>query len=392
MNKLIKSFVVLVSICMVFSSLQSYAEAIEVVDPNIAVPELVKMGIPVTVKKYKDPRFDNLEFTEDKYYLDVQLGQLTLDQFNQLINLYGRVNSVKFNSEKSYNLIDFLPLTVQSVVNKIFTPVNIDFSSVINKSRSIQKFIEETIPKADDLPDNDPAKDALIVLRNLEINALTLRTNCWNTTIETLNFVSTGNLNYNLQIPGRIEADNLLNDTELVNSVSDLTYSRIYDFIAFYKKSKSNDKIQLSNLNHTTLLIGENLVFEKTDSSENDPYRIALLSDVMNKYKKIFRNKFEYKIGRIIPGKIINFGTPFQNKYPAEIKKLFTSMFAAIKKKNIIFDKNQLYQGCENADGGGCNMSFYQNYPAIITVDSITDRGVLKLPIEIQNQFQNLSH
>ena len=110
MNKLIKSFVVLVSICMVFSSLQSYAEAIEVVDPNIAVPELVKMGIPVTVKKYKDPRFDNLEFTEDKYYLDVQLGQLTLDQFNQLINLYGRVNSVEFNSEKSYNLIDFLPL------------------------------------------------------------------------------------------------------------------------------------------------------------------------------------------------------------------------------------------------------------------------------------------
>ena len=236
MNKLIKSFVVLVSICMVFSSLQSYAEAIEVVDPNIAVPELVKMGIPVTVKKYKDPRFDNLEFTEDKYYLDVQLGQLTLDQFNQLINLYGRVNSVEFNSEKSYNLIDFLPLTVQSVVNKTFTPVNIDFRTVINKSRSIQKFVNTTLDNMDSLPDFDPSKDALIVFRNLEKNMVTLRTNCWSTTIETLNFISTGNLIYNLQIPGRIEADALLNNDDLITSV-DIKNPKIYDFMAIYKKT-----------------------------------------------------------------------------------------------------------------------------------------------------------
>lgn len=400
MLKLFKSSLLILFISFGVYNQNSFAElkpktngqSAENIDPKVAVPELVKLGINAKVTKYKDPRFNNLEFSEDKYYLDIQLGRLSLSQFNQLKYMFGQFNSVKYDELKSYDLIDFLPLPIQAVVNKTFTPINYDFNSATTSNPMIQDFIDKIMNEINTLPDDSPIRDAFGALWYLQKNSVTLRANCWNTTMEVLNFISTGQLVYNLQIPGRTQTDDSLQDKALFTYYTDIKQARNYDLMAFYMKPSKSDMTQMSNLNHTAIVIGQNLVFEKTDSSENDPYRIALKSDVIGKYKKIFKSKLQIKTGRLNSGKSVKYGDPDQFDFKGESKNVFNALFSEFKNQNPIFDSKQLFLGCEVGFGGGCDMYYYQKYSAQIAVDPQSGRGVLNLSPEILKQFHDLTH
>lgn len=307
----------------------------------------------------------------DGYILDVFIGRIKTEAaFNRMKAYFGGLSKVPFSPEKDYNLIDFLPPAMQAMVNKVFLP---DHYPHLSEKMSELKYGEES----------DIDTDALHMVFK---NGVGSSSNCWNTTIENIRLMFGGDKSglgeYHLYWPGRWEVSEYINDpipeTSAPNPISRVLRPeqiRFGDVLVVYQTGFADTK----SLQHTSLVLTPDLVFEKIDSSAEHAYRIALRDDSPTKIKDILKDDArEYTVGveyrRVNPE--IAFPPPDRlkledpevlpkktyDRLPQEIKDLFLTM------------------GCETGLGGGCDTQTTAVAKVRIGIDGKTGRGTL-IPI-----------
>jgi hypothetical protein len=345
----------------------SFADSIAL-DSKAVVPEIVRMGIPVTVRQLVDNKFQDLSYDEDKYYLEIKLGSLTEKQFIQLQSIYGHYNYMKYQVGRSYDLIDFLPVTMQALVNQTYTPKENNVAFL--EKRKYQKMLED---------ENNPDAQTIWAMKK---NGLYHNTNCHNTTLLNLQLITNpaslavADAKYNLELPGRWEADEIFK-SKSNNQLIQPTQVKVYDVLLVNSISSEVG----SAVQHSATFIGKNLVFEKTDTSESDPYRIALYKDVYKKYKKLFKRDLKLEIRRYGPQMM---GTPNEPVVMPEV------LVIDLMKFNRNLSEANIKIGNETAMGGGYDPYAYESAPVTIQRDPKTLRGVLQASPNILKGFVKL--
>ena len=329
--------------------------------------EFKAMGINnVTVTKKYSPRLQNLSYEQDKYFLEVKFGKLTRTQYNRLQEKFGNFSQVPYSPRRSYQLLDFLHPAMQAVANQTFD----------DQYFSMQGYF--------DYGDDEPPMELYMVERN----GISSFTNCWNTTLEiTKMLTSRANLSdqtFNLYWPGRWQTHDLLNNEEFGLEVSreELTYGDtiIVNSIEYAMGGQSY------MLRHTAIALTPNLVFEKTDSGENDPYRISLLSDVTEKYAGIFteENEMQLVFKRLSDTERSEILEPEVGDYfGAELRDLVQGHFPQV-------NLDKLYVGCETRMGGGCDQIISEVHSAKLRIYSRTGRGIFLAPQKVLRRFKGL--
>jgi len=328
-----------------------------------AVPEIVALGLRPQVYKVTTSQLQNLDSEQDKYALQVNIGRVTAAQFAKLHAMYGGQSQVAYDTNKSYNLIDFLPPVIQATVNHTFTVKKYDIAAL-----------------SDDYYASDESmKGELWELSPLVKNGVTLVTNCWGTSIEVVKHLRDPQLNnYIFSWPSRQNVDfDLKSDkhSKMVRS----NQLRFGDMMLVSKKEGADFMLQ-----HTAIILGENLVFEKTDTSENDPYRLSLKSDVLAKYEELFRSK-----GRV------QFRRFSADKEPLPIKSPLKEPFeiAAMEKIRRLAPEvplDRLNVGCESGLGGGCEVFYTEIKTVQLIIDKNTGRGKLVGETEVMKLLKPL--
>lgn len=360
---------------LLFFYLYPIGHAYESVSAEVAVPELYRLNLPhLEIIKYSDPRLSNLYYEEDQYFLVVKLGQLTKKQFREIHHLYGDLSQVSYDPDKEYELRDFLPPSMQAVLNKTFTPIHYE-ESFIHTFENESLF--EELSQAEQSGQGTPAQNqAAMTIFSLRKNAISSSTNCWGTTIENLNSILSASTQYNLYLPSRWEADDIFRSNSLEISVNEL---QNWDVLAIKEENPGSGQIMLQ---HTGIIIGENLVFEKTDSSENDPYRLSLRSDVIKKYEGVFEEGLILEYYRLP-----SFSPILENKNGSfeSFNEYLVNFFL-----NTNFDLTRISQGCETSLGGGCDLYHQYILPMQIGIDPLSGHGILYGDPDTLNRFVDL--
>ncbi|WP_413290712.1 hypothetical protein [Bdellovibrio sp. HCB337] len=319
------------------------------------VPEIVDLGIQPTVLKITPARLQKLSYKEDQYILQITIGRITADQFSKLKALYGGYSQVPYDQNRSYDLIDFLPPAIQAVVNKTFT------AEYYDTSRLIELEWDEKDPDAMDL-------------WALQKSGISFFTNCWGTTMEVLKSLRTPRpeSTFTLSWPARWTADDIFKAPEHSSKVKTRSV-RIWDVLTI---SESN------MLQHTAIILGKNLVFEKTDTTDNDAYRLSVRADVHGKYKTLFEGKAKTEYRRFGSRK-----DPIPTDTPAElsenVKKILLNVNPELPVDNVTV-------GCEVRFGGGCDVVFTEIGYLKLKIDSKTGRGYLTGDQKYMKRFTEL--
>ena len=335
------------------------------------VPEILALGIRAQVEKLTDPRLQNLRNSEDKYFLNIKLGRLSAQQFAQLQRLYGRKNFTTYQANRDYNLIDFLPASMQAVVNQVFTPVHYSFD-----------FLNQ--PPYDRVLDDPKNEGDAMDIEALSKNSMSSQTNCWNTTIENLNFLHFGTLNststYNLYLPGRWQADEALKSDQSSTLVAAGT-EKVYDalLISLVSAGVEGDP---GILQHSAILLGSKLVFEKTDSQDHDPYRLALRADVLAKYTRLLESEMKLEYRRYGKKQIEASGAR------TEVSPLLREILE--KGMNKPLSSTAIGVGCETGFGGGCDYYLFEKLSARVMKSPRSERGILLAPQSVLRRFEGL--
>jgi hypothetical protein len=327
------------------------------------IADFAKFGIQAQVTKKSDARLQNLEHKEDQYYLEVKLGRLSQEQYRAMLALYGNSSRVPFDSAKEYDLIDFLHPAMQATVNQVFLPKNYDTSRLIDV----------------DL-EKDVSEDAAMFFFNASKNGISSVSNCWNTTMELLRLMhpstDKNNMKYRLYWPGRWDTSDIFSDAK-TSTVIKAGSATLGDVLVVKLKSEGGGEM----LQHTTIVLSPSLVFERTDSTENDAYRISFRRDVEAKYKKVFTDEerlLEYR----------RFHSVEDFKAPAlgvsELKEKDRRLFDRLA-PGIPLDR--LTAGCETGLGGGCSMVYNEVREAAVVTNPKTGRGIFFAPRELLDRF-----
>lgn len=358
-------------ILLVAFILPALAFAKELLNAASVVPEITALGIRAQVEKLVDPRFAQLRENEDKYFLNIKLGRLSQRQFAQLQALYGRQNFTTYRADREYNLIDFLPASMQAVANQVFKPAHYSF-----------RFLQE--PPYDNFQASPGFENDDMDYGALSKNHMSSQTNCWNTTIENLNYLyfnrAGSQKSYGLYLPGRWQADDALKSNESSSPVAP-GREKIYDgmLLSMVNAGVVGDP---GMLQHSAILLGSKIVFEKTDGQENDPYRISLRADVEAKYQRIFENLLKIEFRRY-------------GKAPIEVRGLRNDFSPAIREMiekgtQKPYSSMQIGGGCETSFGGGCDYYLYEKHTARVVKNPRSERGILLAPQSLLLRFEGL--
>lgn len=351
------------SLFFILLSLNS-AFAAETLNPADVVPEIAAAGISVTVTKLTDPRFSELSEVEDRYYLDIQLGRLTQAQYNTLKQMYGSHNFMVYEASRNYNLLDFLPASMQAVANQVFQRKDHDLEFL--RGEEYNRLLE------------DEEADYGMDLWALRKNGIETATNCWSTTIQNLNYIYfPQNYRYQLSLPGRWQADEVLKSDDNSSAVG-AGQERVYDaLLVSMADTNMEDSVMLQ---HSAIHIGKKIIFEKTDSSNNDPYRIALTRDVLAKYGRIFGEQLRTQTRRY--GKAVLVAA---QPYGSDTHAVITDIL-----QRISLRPSEVAAGCETSMGGGCDYFITEARTAEVIVNPATKRGILKAPQSLLRRFESL--
>ncbi len=325
---------------------------------SVVFPEFAKLNIAANVEKKESKRFAELGYEQDRYYLSVNLGKISQTQFNSLQAFYGSRSQVSYESTRNYDLSDFLPPSIQAVTNQTFAPIEYSFGALHEAT------------EYDYLQDTDSAVD----LWALSKNGLMTQTNCWNTTFENLNAILFNKTTYRLFLPGRWTANDEVDSSSQLIQEKDL---QPWDMLII--REKSSVAPDTAMLMHTALFINKNVVFEKTDTSENDPYRLSLVQDVLTKYKEVFGDQLVVEHRRATQ--------PLFNEIPYMNDPIIQEI---IKKYHPDVNTNFIASGCETGMGGGCDMYLEAVVPTEIIIYKKTGRGILKGPKNALDRFSPL--
>jgi hypothetical protein len=335
------------------------------------VPELARLGLPgLSVEKRMHPRLQNLFDPEDRYLLIIHLGPLSEAQFNAIRQLYGHHSPVSYVPGKAYRLRDFLPLSVQAVINKTFTPVKYDLSF-------LQTYPYET--RIENLRRSSPGSGEMRLIDGLLWKGVGTETNCWNATVETLNEVKAGSSRYRLFAPARWDIDHELKSAAFGRVVAAGERLRPWDVLLVSKQSPYSGR---EILQHTALVINEHLVFEKVDSSADYPYRLSLREDVLKKYRRALAETFRSEYRRYPDDRLLFAGSGLRDTpYPDLMAEIIRQVRPAIEPERLSY-------GCDSGREDKCAYSFQ----VVETLDLVAgeEGGKLLGPARILGRFQSL--
>ena len=344
-------------------------QAAEILDAKKVVPEFVAMGLKPKVTKLVDPRFKELSYDEDKYYLDVRFGKITPEQFKSLKAYFGNVTSVPYVATREYDILDFVQPAMQAVANQTFEPVAYD-----------TEFIMEKV----DFSDENQVDE---FIWGMQKSGLSSFTNCWNTTMEITKLrhpkSDPRKTDYVLYWPGRWQANEELKDSKYSDPVKPEALQT--GDVLLVKVAEGADEEGM--VQHTAIVLTKNLLFEKTDAGDNDPYRISLREDVLAKYKKVFEGSEIFAYRRFNGAGKEPLPSPKLGIDEKEFKPWFLK---ALKKANPLLKIDHLTSGCETGLGGGCNLTYIEAHPAKVILNPRTGRGILKADQAVLKRFKAL--
>lgn len=327
-------------------------------------PELEALGLRPEIVKRVDPRLKKLFEPEDQYFLEVKLGKITRAQYDGLMDLYGRKSKVPYDANRAYDLLDFLPPFIQATANQVFLPKNYN-------TERLRKYWGDT-----------ESPDKFMILKN----GIASFTNCWNTTIEVLRSLHPrGGDTVFLYWPGRWTASDEMQDDEFMRKLPE-GEARIGDVLMVLAKGPlSVPGDEEGVLQHTAYLVTSGLVFERTDTSENDAYRISYRADVEQKYRRVFSDEerlIQYRrfVGADFFDRPTYTNFSDRESWDARDEALLQRLLPGINTKRIT-------AGCETGMGGGCDVVTIEAHEAKIVTNPQTGRGILYAPRALLDRF-----
>lgn len=337
---------------------------------TFALKDFAEFGIQAKAVKLVDPRFKSLAEPEDRYYLEVKLGRLTLEQYNSMMALYGNKSRVAYDAKKEYDLVDFLHPAIQATVNQVFGYNTYDTSGLTD-------FDPESVPE-----------DDIMVIWPIQKNGVSSYSNCWNTTTQILRLqhasTDPNNMLYQIYWPGRWNINDELKSDEISSAVS-AAQTRAGDALLVSNVGPMDEAVDASGMiQHTALLLSDSLVFEKTDSTEDDPYRISFRRDVLTKYERIFEKglRIDYRRYNQTGQKTFSFATASTLK-----ESLTAKGFALIQKLVPALVNIPLVSGCETGLGGGCDVVTTELHDFKVITNPKTGRGIFYGPKKVLDRF-----
>jgi len=220
---------------------------------------------------------NSLQVWQDR--LSFQFGQLTEAEFNHLINTYGgwskSKTEVTYNSDRNYQLIDFLPPIIQALDSHRFIPESTHLS---NRDINVNS-----------LPANIPKQ---------------LYLNCWGLVYEVLRiaqnslaqpviFMGQGSIMLDLL---RTNSEQLIVIEEPEDDIPQ-SITKPGDIILIMHKSSTGHQY----LDHVAIMIDDGIYFEKAGTGEEVPIRIIDEKTLRQIWQP---GVFDYEVRRPIPDAI----------------------------------------------------------------------------------------
>lgn len=321
--------------------------------------DLRSTGAVITMKKLSPARIQPLREAEDRYLLDVGIQIKDQAQFDKVKSLLIPGNLAKFSGAKIYSMEDFLPPLAQALVNKVLLVKTWD-------TEVLSPYLEKP-EYADDFQ-----------MRALVKNGLGSFSNCWNTTTQ-VERSSRPEWDNKVQFfwPGREEATYTIRDKDYTTKIA-LKDLKPGDVIMFSMNNRLNGE---NEVQHTAIFVSQDVLFEKTDGSDNDPWRLSLKDDVLKKYKRLLDKDFVVEYRRFNGKKMYpTHEIPTEND-PAEVK-LFKKFFPDVSPAN-------LHYGCETGLGGGCDGVITVVQTALVKIGS-SGKATLSADPELMKRLINL--
>lgn len=331
---------------------------------STVLPELPELANAAATKvALTGDRFEELKNPQDRYYLRVDFGTLGADRFQSLKTFFGGHSQVPFAADRRYELTDFLHPAMQAVVNQTFTVSQYEGKKLASAG--------EPPPTSAD----DGTWDVLVE------NGIRVMTNCYGTTAEIermLHPERKGNTAYSLYWPSRLDADNWFSNGDYSVEVKEGEI-RFGDVMVIRQRLSPDGS---SLIMHTAIVVSKNIVFEKTDSGDADPYRLALRQDDMEKYERLFGDDLVVEYRRFngpgmkpLPEKALP-----TNEMDAPMQKLVKRAFPQIMPENITF-------AFDVGIGGGNAPETNEILPSRVEIHKPTGRGILIAPRTTLHHF-----
>lgn len=327
------------------------------------ISDFANYGIQARVTQKSDARLQKLEYKEDQYYLEVKLGRLSQSQYQSMLTHFGNSSRVPYDAAKEYDLIDFLHPAMQATVNQVFLP----------KNYNTERLIEVDLEK-------DVSEDAAMFFHAASKSGISSFSNCWNTTMEVLRLMSPSSdknkMVYRLYWPGRWDTSDAFSDGK-TSTVIGSSSAALGDALVVKLKSEGGGEM----LQHTAIVLSPSLVFERTDTTENDAYRISYRRDVEAKYKKVFTDEerlLEYRRFRSVE----DFKAPALgvSELKGKDRRLFDRLAPGIP-------LDRLTGGCETGMGGGCDVVYNEVHEVSLVTNPKTGRGIFYAKKELLDRF-----
>lgn len=208
------------------------------------------------------------DLLQEEYYnttvYEVKFGKMSREEFNALKSYYNNSSEVKYSPNRSYELVDFLPPMAQATLNKVF------------KAKTNMLDID-TPSLRDFFMDN--------FYGSVELQTLS---NCWNAAFGFLNSMLKGSKLLTLFLPNPYSVEAALDDYKQIDNVKDLIPG---DLVVIKARDPNYAEEQIQ---HVAVVIGPNLVFEKTEAYGLSPFRIFKLDETIAQVnERIFDNDME---------------------------------------------------------------------------------------------------
>lgn len=136
---------------------------------------------------------------------------------------------------------------------------------------------------------------------------------------------------------------------------------------------------------HTAIVVSKEILFEKTDSSDDDPYRLSLRKDAYTKFEHIFGSDLVIDYRRFngagkepIPAPRL----PTQ-EVDERLATVLKTAFPTMKPENVTFSSDL-------GLGGAFVPEVNEILPTRVVINPTTGRGILSAPRSVLTRFVGL--
>ena len=214
----------------------------------------------------------NAMFRNNEYILDTILTDISEQEFEDLKSEFSSSSTLSYNSKM--RLEQFFPPMIQALNNKFYQP------SILTSSPSGDKYLSNEImsQKIPEINKNFSSKKSNFTMLNDDIN-------CWSTVLEfnrLMGLPKDIDQPINITYVGRYTANDVF--SHFFQVVPEGQES-VYDTIIYGGlNTRDNNEVEVKRIDHMAIYLGHGLVFEKTNPSYLQPFRISRLKDIEGMY------------------------------------------------------------------------------------------------------------